>query len=105
MRYPVGMRSILLAVVLAGAAAVGCSNDKAKSGEHAEQFTVMSIDEVDKAIAANMATAIDCNGDRTRKKSGVLPGAILISDEELFAASELPADKGRRLVFYCSGPT
>jgi hypothetical protein len=57
---------------------------------------------MDKALAAKEATPVDCNGDRTRKKLGVIPGAILVSDEESFAASELPADKNTKLVFYCA---
>jgi rhodanese-related sulfurtransferase len=65
----------------------------------------MTVDEVEKGIAANTLTAIDCNGDDTRKKHGVLPGAVLISDDEAYAPSELPADKSRKLVFYCSGPS
>lgn len=96
------MRTILLATVLALAPAA-CSSDKGATTEApAEQFATMTLDEVDKAIAANEATAVDCNGDRTRKKLGVVPNAVLVSDEETFAASELPADKARKLIFYCS---
>ena len=32
-------------------------------------------------FAAKEAQAVDCNPDRTRKKMGVLPGAIVLSDE------------------------
>jgi hypothetical protein len=35
---------------------------------------------------------------------GVVPGAILISDVDNFATSELPADKTAKLVFYCADP-
>jgi hypothetical protein len=62
------------------------------------------MDEVQKGIEAKTLTAVDCNGDRTRKKMGTLPGAIQVSDEESFAATELPADKGAKLVFYCMDP-
>lgn len=100
------MRTILLAVVLASAAAAGCSKDKATGAEGAEaNLPMMSLDEVDKGLAANTLTAVDCNGDNTRKKYGVLPGAVLVTDEEAYAASALPADKTRKLVFYCSGPS
>ena len=103
------MRTITL--VLGLALAAGCAKESAKndhaagsSDQAAEQFPMMTLDEVDKAVAANEATAVDCNGERTRKKLGVVPGAILISDEEEFGASELPADKTRKLVFYCADP-
>jgi hypothetical protein len=35
---------------------------------------------------------------------GVVPGAILVTDDESYAATELPADKTTKLVFYCSNP-
>jgi len=35
---------------------------------------------------------------------GVVPGAILVTDDESFAATELPPDKTTKLVFYCADP-
>jgi hypothetical protein len=101
------MRTTLLAAALACAAVTGCSKsdpqEAAASGRAAEdQLASMTVDEVDHALAANEAKAVDCNSDGTRKKMGVVPGAILISDHEKFAASELPADKSAKLVFYCA---
>jgi hypothetical protein len=100
------MRNLLFLAVLACGAVAGCAKDKsdASAAAKAEEFPTMTIDEVDRALAAKEAQAIDCNGERTRKKSGVLPGAILISDEELYPASELPADKATKLIFYCADP-
>lgn len=101
------MRKLLISAVLALATISGlsaCSRDKTASSESGEHLATMTVDEVDKALAANEATVIDCNGDRTRKKLGVIPQAVLISNEETFTASELPADKTRKLIFYCSGP-
>jgi len=99
------MRTVLLCAVLGCAAITGCQKNKAKSAETAtDNLPTMTPDEVEQALAKNEAKAIDCNGDRTRKKHGVLPGAILISDEETYAASELPADKTLKLIFYCADP-
>ena len=103
------MRKYLLGAVLALASMGGCAKDKDKtgSGEAAaatDNLPAMTIDQVDQAVAAKQAQAVDCNGDRTRKKLGVVPGAILISDEESYAATELPADKTTKLVFYCADP-
>jgi hypothetical protein len=95
------MRTVLLAAALSLVAASGCAKDK-PSAEQVDEYPKMSLDEVEKGIAANVVTAIDCNGERTRKKLGVVPGAVVISDEETYPVSELPADKARRLVFYCS---
>ena len=69
-----------------------------------DKLAAMTLDEVERALAANQVTAVDCNGDATRKKLGVVPGAILITDDESYAASELPADKATKLVFYCADP-
>ena len=101
--YASRMRTIVLAVSLALSAAPGCAKDKAGT-EETEHLPTMTPDELATAIAANAATPVDCNGERTRKKLGVVPGAVVISDEETFSASELPADKGRKLVFYCADP-
>jgi rhodanese-related sulfurtransferase len=101
------MRTLVLAAALSLTAA-GCSKpDKAVSapaaGEEAK-LRAMTLDEVERALAANQVVAVDCNGDATRKKLGVVPGAILVSDDESYAASELPADKATKLVFYCADP-
>jgi hypothetical protein len=99
------MRTLLLGIALSLAAVTGCNNDKAAAADKAKaDFPAMTMDEVQKGIEAKQLTAVDCNGDRTRKKLGVLPGAIAVSDEESFAASELPADKTTKLVFYCANP-
>jgi hypothetical protein len=109
MRYPSAMRTLMFGIALSLAAVSGCNSDKAAPGDKAadkakDEFPAMTMDEVQKGIDAKQLTAVDCNGDRTRKKLGVLPGAIVVSDEESFAASELPADKTTKLVFYCANP-
>ena len=99
------MRTLLFGLALSLAAVTGCNSDKTASADKAKEETpALSMDEVQKGIEAKTLTAVDCNGDRTRKKMGTLPGAILVTDEETFAAAELPADKGAKLVFYCMDP-
>lgn len=105
------MRNVLFGVVLALAAVSGCkkSDNHAKPGEAEivgeEQFPKLTPDEVEKELAAKTITPVDCNGDGTREKMGHLPGAILVTDEEQYGPSELPADKSTKLVFYCSKET
>jgi rhodanese-related sulfurtransferase len=53
-------------------------------------------------VAHGACTAVDANGDSTREHLGVIPGAILLSDYRQYDLAELPADKARRLVFYCA---
>ena len=105
------MRTLLFAAALALAATSGCSKtDTAQAGGSADtkkaedSLPAMTVDQVDQEIAAGKVRAVDCNTDATRKHMGVVPGAVLISDDESFAASELPADKTTKLVFYCMNP-
>jgi rhodanese-related sulfurtransferase len=97
-----GMRIILLAAVLAmGGAACSKSDTKAAKTEKASNVPTVTVDDVDKQLAAGECVPVDANGEQTRKKMGVVPGAVLLSDSETFAVSELPADKSKALVFYC----
>jgi hypothetical protein len=103
--YPSGMRSLLLATALSFAAFAGCSKSSSEqAAAKAEDLPTMTLDQVEAGLASKEVVPVDCNGERTRKKLGVVPGAVIISDEELFVKSELPADTGTKLVFYCSDP-
>lgn len=102
------MRTILFAGALA-LAAFGCTKADNKSSDHAKPtvtakatLPTATVDEVDTAITAGKAQAVDANGNETRKKMGVVPGAVLLTDSDSFQLSELPADKAKPLVFYCA---
>lgn len=107
------MRHILFATALfaAAASAAGCSKSDSKldsaktekSDKKADDFPSMTVDEVEKAVSAKEATAVDCNHDKMRKEKGVVPGAIIVSSLN-FDAKEMPADKGAKLIFYCADP-
>ena len=108
------MRTLLFVTALALAAA--CQQTDANKGKDktAEVKTAetgdleipdLTVDDVAKQIDAKAITPVDCNTERTRKRMGVIPGAVLVSDDEGYAASELPADKNTKLVFYCSSPS
>lgn len=43
----------------------------------------------------------DANNAETRRKLGVIPGAVLLSDYRQYAPDELPDDRARTIVFYC----
>ena len=101
------MRKLLL---IAALAITGCAKSEGggagSGGSAAADIKIpdITVDQLDHDLQAKAATAVDCNGERTRKKQGVVPGAIIISDEDTFAATELPADKATKLVFYCANP-
>ncbi len=103
------MRSWLLAVVIAGAACGKSADkpadkpaDKTAILESFSTLTEVTVDELEGMLAHGSCSAIDANGQATRKKMGVIPGAVLLSDYETFAASELPKDPTQQLVFYCA---
>ena len=79
-----------------------CGVDREAATQRTPKVPLVSVDEVDRALAKGECIPVDANGDRTRERLGVVPGAVLLSDSEVFALSELPADKSRPLVFYCA---
>jgi rhodanese-related sulfurtransferase len=102
------MRTLLLATLLGllgSAGAAGCSKpspDQGASAAQAPALATLSIDELEARLARGECRAVDANGDATRKRLGVIPGAVLLSDYETFSPSELPADRAKGLVFYCA---
>ena len=61
------MRTLLFGAVLALASISGCAKDEKKSGSETtakDDLPALTVAEVDQAIAAKQAQAIDCNGDR-----------------------------------------
>ena len=96
------MRTILLAAVLALGAGAACSKSSDKKVEVASKVKLISVNDVDTALAKGDCTPVDANGDKTRQKLGVIPGAVLLSDSEDFKLTELPTDKSKPLVFYCA---
>jgi rhodanese-related sulfurtransferase len=96
------MRTLLF-VTLAALAVTGCAkSDPAGSAEHASQIPVVTVDQLDAMLAKRECVAVDANGEGTRRKLGIIPGAVLLSDSELFDPDELPADRSKTLVFYCA---
>jgi rhodanese-related sulfurtransferase len=97
----------MLALVLAASACkknAEPTTGAAGSGEKLGSPAVpeISIDELDRKLAAGECQAVDANGNITRQRLGTIPGAVLLSDYEAFSLSELPTDKAKTLVFYCA---
>jgi len=97
------MRTLLLASALALVSLAGCSKSAKDPGAAVEaKLPTVTVDELDASLAKSECQPVDANGERTRQKMGVIPGAVLLSDSDTFKPSELPADKTRALVFYCA---
>jgi rhodanese-related sulfurtransferase len=60
------------------------------------------LSQLDGLIKAEKVSVFDANGDKTRAKFGVIPGAVLLSDIASYPLDVLPAAKDRKLVFYCA---
>jgi len=83
--------------------AAACTKAEPAQERHAPaQLQTMTVDEVDASLAKGEVQPVDVNGDATRQHEGVLPGAVLLTDDDSFKISELPADKSKPLVFYCA---
>jgi hypothetical protein len=66
----------------------------------------VSVEEVAAFVKAGTATVCDANDDEYRKGAGFVPGAVLLTNfAEYDVKAELPADKARQLVFYCTSRT
>jgi rhodanese-related sulfurtransferase len=95
------MRNLLFVVLALGAA---CTKSEPKTQETTQQAAVatVTVDQLDSSLAKSESQPVDANGEQTRKKMGVIPGAVLLTDSDSFKVTELPADKAKPLVFYCA---
>jgi len=94
------MRNVLFALGLVTAVAA-CDRGSAPAAKAVAELPTLSVEQLASQLPGK-TRPVDANGDRTRKDIGFIPGAILLSDYETYAASELPADHGEPLVFYCA---
>ncbi len=63
--------------------------------------TEISVDAADEALQGG-AVAVDANSDRTRKKNGTVPNAVILTSSYKYDLAQLPEDKNKDLIFYCS---
>jgi rhodanese-related sulfurtransferase len=84
------------AVLIATLGLSGCRPDT--SG-----LVTLDLEQLVELLAAeNSVVLCDANSPETRERFGVIPGAVLLSNyRDYDAPRELPADRGRKLVFYC----
>jgi rhodanese-related sulfurtransferase len=63
--------------------------------------TEISVEDADAALKAG-AMAFDANSDRTRAEYGTVPDAVILTSSSKYELSQLPEDKAKDLIFYCS---
>ena len=61
----------------------------------------ISVVDADKALQSG-AVAVDANSERTRKKNGTVPDAVILTSSYKYELAQLPGDKSKDLIFYCS---
>lgn len=61
----------------------------------------ISVADADKALQSG-AVAVDANSERTRKKNGTVPDAVILTSSYKYELAQLPEDKSKDLIFYCS---
>jgi rhodanese-related sulfurtransferase len=61
----------------------------------------ISVEDADKALQSG-AVAVDANSERTRKKNGTVPDAVILTSSYKYELTQLPQDKSKDLIFYCS---
>ena len=96
------MAASALALVL-GVGGVACKGSQSTKAERAALDAAirdLSVDEVETLIAKNEVTVID-NNTQARWRKSHLPTAKWVDFSEV-KASDLPADKDCKLVFYCA---
>jgi rhodanese-related sulfurtransferase len=101
------MRTLLLSLLITFMVA-GCKNpspaaatEAAPSEETATPIPEITVADADEALQSG-AFAVDANSEKTRKKNGTVPGAIILTSSYKYELSQLPEDKKKDLIFYCS---
>jgi rhodanese-related sulfurtransferase len=89
-----------LAFVCLVVALAGCAG---RDEPAADGFKSLGVDDVVALRSGGKAAVLDANGDDTRAREGIVPGAVLLSSYKQYdVEKELPPDKGTALVFYCA---
>lgn len=91
------MRTLFLSLALT-VLLVGCKDNTSSAAADAPEI---SIEDATKALQAG-AVAVDANSASTREKHGTVPDAIILTSSSKYELAQLPEDKSKDLIFYCS---
>ena len=99
------MRIIFLSLALS-LLFFGCKDPSAATADETKEqpkaeISEISVQDADEAIQSG-AVAVDANSERTRKKNGTVPGAVVLTSSYKYDLAQLPEDKSKDLIFYCS---
>ncbi len=101
------MAFVIVAATIAASSAFALNLGKLLNNEpkQPDKFAIIRVDRLASLMAdSNSKVNIyDANGWGLRSRAGVIPGAHLLTSENKYdVATELPADKSAKLVFYCA---
>lgn len=77
---------------------------KSSRASETEKFKLIHVADLVADFQTGHPVVYDANGDETRQKDGIIPGAKLLPGLDYSVAKELPTDKSADLVFYCGSP-
>lgn len=66
-----------------------------------DEISEISVDDASKALESG-AIAVDANSASTRETNGTVPNAIILTSSYKYDLAQLPEDKSKNLIFYCS---
>lgn len=105
------MRSILfctaVSLLLVGcessspASTTGDTSSVAQDSQEQNEINVITVEDAATALQSG-AVAVDANSQRTREKYGTVPDAVILTSTSKYELTELPGDKSKDLIFYCS---
>ena len=102
------MRTLLFSLALT-VLVVGCkcanpaaATETAEDTQAAEvEIPEISVGDASKALQSG-ALAVDANSESTREENGTVPDAIILTSSYKYELAQLPEDKSKDLIFYCS---
>ena len=102
------MRTLLFSLALT-VLVVGCkcanpaaATETAEDTQAAEvEIPEISVGDASKALQSG-ALAVDANSESTREENGTVPDAIILTSSYKYELAQLPEDKSKGLIFYCS---
>ncbi len=101
------MRITVLLIAALALPLMACTDAApASAADDAKKEAKPTIPEVSvekaEALLKDGGVAVDANSKRTREKHGVVPNAVILSSSAKYDLAELPSDKTKELIFYCS---
>ena len=77
------------------------AQDSADDTKQQDEINVITVEDAATALQSG-AVAVDANSQRTREKYGTVPDAVILTSTSEYELTELPGDKSKDLIFYCS---